>query len=166
MFLNSFYPEGYTMIVTKEMFEEYYTKLVKFDKFMGLELTVHEPGRITYTIEIKEHHLTAPDQCHGGVISAMMDAVLGVTTLSYAVSRENLCSTVEFKTNYISTTKPGDILEGSAEIDSIGSKLITTSGWIKERKSGRLIAKGLGTFLQYPISKKIDIIEEERKKVE
>ncbi len=148
------------MEVSSEMFEDYYTKLVKFDKFLGMKLKVHSPGRITYTLEIKEHHLTSSDQVHGGVISAMMDAVLGVTTLSYSVSKGDLCSTVEFKTNYISTTRPGDILEGSGEIDSFGKKIITASGWIKEQKSGRLIAKGMGTFMLYPISKKMDIITE------
>jgi acyl-coenzyme A thioesterase PaaI-like protein len=89
----------------------------------------------------------------------MMDSVLGVTALSLAVSQANLCSTVEFKMNYISVARPGEIIEGSADVDYSGSKLITTSGFIRETKTGRLIAKGMGTFMQYPISKKLDTLK-------
>ena len=139
-------------------FEEFYKGIVQFDRHMGMELEVHAPGKITYRLEIKEQHLTSPDACHGGVISAMMDAVLGVTALSWAVSKENLCSTVELKVNYLTPAGPGDLLEGTAEIDFIGSKIIVVSGSLVEKKSGRSVAKGMGTFSQYPISKKADKI--------
>jgi uncharacterized protein (TIGR00369 family) len=142
-----------------DQFQKHYSRLVKFDKFLGMSLVVHEPGKITYTLQIREDHLTAPDQCHGGVISAMMDAVLGVTALSLAVSQGNLCSTVEFKMNYISVARPGDLVEGTADVDYSGSKLITTSGSLREKNSGRLIARGMGTFMQYPISKKMDVLK-------
>jgi uncharacterized protein (TIGR00369 family) len=142
-------------MITMDVFEKHYLDLVKFDRFLGMKLKVYEPGRITYTLEIIDNHLSTPDQCHGGVISAMMDSVLGVTALSLAVSNGNLCSTVEYKINYLSTAKPGDVLEGSADVDLSGSTLIYTSGTIKEITTGRVIAKGMGTFLQYSISKKM-----------
>lgn len=145
--------------VPMSVFEKYYTDLVKFDRFLGMKLQVHEPGVITYTLEIREEHLTAPDQCHGGVISAMMDSLLGVTALSLAVSQGNLCSTVEYKMNYLSTAKPGDIIEGKADVDFSGGTLIYTSGSIRDTASGRIIAKGMGTFLQYPISKKMETLK-------
>lgn len=146
-------------MVSMDVFEKFYNGLVKFDSYLGMKLKVHEPGKITYTLEIKEHHLTSPDQTHGGVMSAMMDAVLGVTALSWAVSHDNLCSTVEFKINYISTAKLGEILEGTADIDFSGARMITATGTIRESTTGRLIAKGMGTFAQYPMSKKQQIIE-------
>lgn len=146
-------------MVTMDIFEKHYLDLVRFDRFLGMKLQVHGPGKITYTLEIIDNHLSTPDQCHGGVVSAMMDSVLGVTALSLAVSNGSLCSTVEYKLNFLSIAKPGDILEGTAEVDFSGSTLITTSGIIKETQTGRLIAKGMGTFLQYPISKKIDTLK-------
>ena len=145
-------------MVTMEIFEKYYSEMVRFDRSLGMNLSVHEPGKASYTMDIMEQHLTSPDQCHGGVISALMDAVLGVSSLSLAVSRDNFCTTLEFKINYISTAKPGDSLKATAEIDSCGSKIITASGSIKEVKSGRLIARGMGTFMQFPLSKKKDIL--------
>ena len=150
-------------MVPMEIFQKHYREIVRFDGFLGMKLQVHGPGKITYTLQIREDHLTAPDQCHGGVISAMMDAVLGVTALSLAVSQANLCSTVEFKMNYISVARPGELIEGSADVDYSGSKLITTSGFIRDTESGRLIAKGMGTFMQYPMSKKMDTLKSARR---
>jgi len=141
------------MTIQKD-FEKYYSELVQFDKHLGMEFTIRSPGDITYTLEIKKQHLTSPDAAHGGVIAAMMDATLGITALSWAVSKGKLCATVEFKINYLSPARPGDILEGTGDIDFTGSKLIVTSAKIIEKKSKRLIAKGIGTFSQYPISRK------------
>ena len=127
-------------------FEVFYKEMVQFDSHLGMDLTVHAPGNITYMLKIETHHLASPDACHGGVIAAFMDSVLGVTALSWAVSKENSCATVEFKINYLTRVRPGDILEGTGGIDFTGSKLIVTTGKIIEKKTGRLVAKGLGTF--------------------
>jgi uncharacterized protein (TIGR00369 family) len=139
----------------RENFEKIYSDVVKFDDHLGMVLSVHSPGDITYTLDIEDKHLASPDTCHGGVISGMMDAVLGITALSFAVSKNNLCATVEFKINYLSPVRLGERLEGSGTIDFYGSKLIVTSGAIIEQNRGRLVAKGLGTFSQYPLAKKM-----------
>ncbi|MBW1893732.1 MAG: PaaI family thioesterase [Deltaproteobacteria bacterium] len=141
-------------------FEVFYKEMVQFDDHLGMDLTVHAPGNITYTLKIEKHHLTSPDACHGGVIAAFMDAVIGVTVLSWAVSKENLCATVEFKINYLTRVKPGDVLEGTGDIDFTGSKLVVASGKIVEKKTGRLVAKGIGTFSQYPLAKKFESIKD------
>ena len=143
------------MTIIQKDFEKYYKELVQFDKHLGMDFTVNAPGDVTYTLEIKKQHLTSPDAAHGGAIAAMMDSVLGVTALSWAVSKGKLCVTVEFKINYLSPCGPGDILEGTGEIDFAGSKLIVTSAKVIEKKSKRLVAKGMGTFSQYPISRKM-----------
>jgi uncharacterized protein (TIGR00369 family) len=135
-------------------FEKIYKKMCHFDEHLGLHLTIHEPGKITYTLTIEKQHLSSLDACHGGVIAAMMDATLGLTALSWAVQQGKLCSTVEFKTNFLSPAKPGDHLEGSGGIDFIGSKLMVTNARILDKNTGQLVAKGMGTFALYPISKK------------
>jgi uncharacterized protein (TIGR00369 family) len=141
-------------------FEGFYKEMVQFDRHLGMDLTVHAPGDIIYTLPVGKQHLTSPDACHGGVISAFMDAVIGVTVLSWAVSKGNSCSTVEFKINYLTPVKPGDILEGTGKIDFTGSRLIVANGRIIEKNSGRLVAKGMGTFSQYPLAKKLDSLKE------
>ena len=142
-----------------EDFETLYKNMVAFDKFLGMDLTVSTPGHITYILEVKDHHLTAPDSAHGGVTAALMDATLGVAALSYAVTHGNLCATVEFKINYIKQVSPGSILIGEGQIKHTGKSLIVSEGNIRNKATGDLVATGLGTFSQYPIDKRNDVNE-------
>ena len=144
-----------------KLFETQYKKLVNFDAFLGMDLTVEKAGKVTYTLEIKEHHLTAPESAHGGVAAAMMDAALGVAALSYAVSQGNFCATVEFKINYLSQVRPDYVLVASAAVKHSGSRLIVSQGDIVNKNSGRLIATGLGTFTQYPMHRRPDILSQD-----
>lgn len=140
-----------------KFFENHYKKMVQFDKHMGMELTVESPGNVSYVLEVKEQHLTAPDSAHGGVAAAMMDATLGVAALSYAVTNGNLCATVEFKINYLKPARPGTTLISKGKVKSTGKSLVVSQGDIIEKESGNLIATGLGTFTQYPSDKRENI---------
>jgi len=142
---------------TMRYFEEHYKKMVQFDKFLGMELSIQAPGKITYELEVKPHHLTAPDSAHGGVTAAMMDATMGVAALSYAVTQGNLCATVEFKINYLLQVRPGIILVSTGRVKHTGERIIVSRGDIFEKESGKPVATGLGTFTQYPIEKRTDI---------
>ena len=139
-----------------EIIEQYRRKYAQFDDYLGMDFKVYAPGKVSYTLEVKDHHLATIDACHGGVISAMMDAVLGLTCLTYTLPKGNLCATVEFKISFLSEAKHGDLLEATGEIDFPGSSWVAASGQIRELESGRLIAKAMGTFSQYPVSKKMD----------
>ena len=135
-------------------FEKIYRETSNFDHHLGMELSVHEAGRVTYRLIVQEHHLSSPGACHGGVISAMMDSVLGVTALSWVIPHGKLCATVEFKINYLSPVGAGDTLEGTGELEFTGSKLVVTTGRIQDMTNGHAVARGMGTFTSYPISKK------------
>ena len=141
-------------------FEAFYKKVCNYDRYMGLELTVHGPGKITYRLRVDERHLSFPTACHGGVIAGLMDATLGVTALSWAVGNGKLCATVEFKTHFFSPVKPGDQLEGSGEIDFTGSRLVVTTAKIMDTTTGQWVAKGMGTFMLYPAAKKKDLLDQ------
>jgi len=143
--------EKINMDITKD-FEKFYTELVQFDNHLGMNLKVHGPAQITYSLRIEKHHL-ASDACHGGVIAALMESALGLTALTVALQNERISSTIEFKINYFSPVKPGEILETNSGIDFVGSKLIVSSAEIIEKTTGRLVAKGIGTFNQYPLLK-------------
>jgi uncharacterized protein (TIGR00369 family) len=136
------------------VFEDQYKNLVRFDRFLGMDLTVKAPGMVTYILELKDQHLTAPDSAHGGVAAAIMDATLGLAALSYAVTKNNLCATVEFKINYLKPARPGHTLISEGQVKHKGKRLIVSQADIREQQTGQLVATGLGTFTQYPADRR------------
>lgn len=133
---------------------EKYDKVNTFGKLLGLKLNVIKPGEVEYRMEIKEEHLSNPMAAHGGAISAMMDAILGVAALSLAVEKDKLVSTVEFKLNYYAPLKLGDKLLGNGKVTFEGNRLISSEGAIYiENEDMKVASKGLGTFNAYPLAK-------------
>ncbi len=134
--------------------QELYAQYNNFDKEMGLVLTEHSPGNITYKLEISEKHLSSPKVGHGAVVASMMDAILGTTALSKVCNDGNLVSTVEFKINYFKPIFKGDKLLATGEIEFEGKSLIVTTGKIIKTNTKELVSKGMGTFNIYPMTKR------------
>lgn len=84
----------------------------------------------------------------------MMDTVLGLTVLSYSVTVDQLCSTVEFKINMLKEVKLNQTLKAKADLDYKGNKIVVASALILDAQTNEAVAKGLGTFNLYPLSKK------------
>ena len=125
-----------------------------FDKNLDLELNEKGPGDIEYRLTVARKHLSSPGVGHGGVIAAMMDAVIGTTALSQVFHEKKLVSTIEFKINYFKPILEDDILIGSGEIEFQGKSIIACSGKISKLDSGELVSKSLGTFNIYPMEKR------------
>lgn len=134
--------------------KELYEAFNELDKTLGLELTENEPGDISYKLEVQRKHLSSPGVGHGGVIAAMMDAVIGTTALSKVFHERQLVSTVEFKINYFKPIYEDDILIGTGNVEFQGKRLIACSGEIHKEESGELVSKALGTFNIYPMEKR------------
>lgn len=134
--------------------QKLFKKINRFDEHMGLSFKIFGAGRASYRLEIQEKHMSSPGFCHGAVLAGMMDAQLGITALSSAVTEDKLCSTVELKTNFLQPAHFGDVLEGEGEIDYKGKTLIVVSAWLKRQSDEELICKGMGTFNMYPMGKK------------
>ena len=97
---------------------------------MDLELSEKGPGDIEYKLTIQRKHLSSPGVGHGGVIAAMMDAVIGTTALSQVFHEKKLVSTIEFKINYFKPIFEDDILIGTGQIEFQGKSIIACSGKI------------------------------------
>ncbi len=134
-------------------FAELFQRVCQFDRHLGMHLTVHAPGRISYRLKVTDQHLSMPGACHGGVLAAMMDGVLGLTALSKVFPEGKLCQTVEFKINYLAAVGPGVLLEGQGRIEFGGSRLLVTTAEIVDCADARPVAKGMGTFSLYPLDK-------------
>ncbi|MFB0925757.1 MAG: PaaI family thioesterase, partial [Vicingaceae bacterium] len=117
-----------------------------------MKLTIIEPGKISYEMKVLPKHLATPTAIHGGMLAAMMDAVMGVASLSAVALDNKLVSTVEFKISYLNPALLGDLLTGNGIVDKKGNRIIYASGEILNQEN-KIIAKAMGTFNAYPIEK-------------
>ncbi len=131
-----------------------YIQKNNFGKMLGMDFKIINPGLVHYFLNIKQEHLATPNAAHGGVISALMDAVLGVTALSAVEEVNKVVSTVEYKINFFSPALLGDELIGIGKVEQKGNRLIIVSGdIICSKRNNIVIAKAIGTFNSYPAEK-------------
>lgn len=125
-----------------------------FGKLLGMDFKIVESGVVHHFLTITKDHLATPLAAHGGVITALMDAVLGVTALSDTVNEHKAVSTVEFKINFLAPALLNDELFGIGKIEQKGNRIIIVSGdIICPKRNNIVIAKALGTFNAYPVEK-------------
>ncbi|MES2836864.1 MAG: PaaI family thioesterase [Bacteroidota bacterium] len=131
-----------------------YNEFNNFGRLLGMTFTIPKPGLVHYHLTISEQHLATPIASHGGVISAMMDGVLGIPALSLAIEQNKVVSTVEFKINFLSPALLNDTLLGIGKVEQQGNRIIISSGDIVcTNRDNVLIAKAMGTFNAYPAEK-------------
>ena len=131
-----------------------YKQYNNYGRDLGMDFTIIEPGVVEYKLKIEERHLATPGAAHGGVISAFMDAILGVAALSAVHTDHKVVSTVEFKINFFSPALLNDELTGIGRVEQKGNRIIVTGGEIAASNRGnKIIAKAMGTFNAYPAEK-------------
>lgn len=129
-----------------------YIKANHFGALLGMKFDVIEQGKVEYKMSITESHLATPFAAHGGSISALMDATMGVCALSQVISEDKVVSTIEMKISFIAPGLLGDTLFGTANIIKPGKRILFVEGEIKNQ-NGNVIAIATGTFNSYPSSK-------------
>lgn len=129
-----------------------YIKANRFGELLKMDFEIHEAGEITYTMPIQEEHLATPRVAHGGSISALMDAAMGVCGLSCVVEQEKVVSTVDMKVSFVAPARLGDILTATAHVIKAGNRLLFIEGRIVNQDD-KLIAVATGTFNAYPAEK-------------
>ena len=129
-----------------------YIKANRFGRLLGMNFEVVGPGDVNYTMAVTESHLATPIAAHGGSISALMDASMGVCALSQVLADNKVVSTIEMKISFVSPGLLGDTLFGTASIVKTGKRILFVEGKIVNQK-GAIIAVATGTFNSYPSEK-------------
>ncbi|MDG1146933.1 MAG: PaaI family thioesterase [Crocinitomicaceae bacterium] len=129
-----------------------YIKSNNFGQLLGMNFKILNPGEIVYMMSVTKSHLATPMAAHGGSISALMDAAMGVCALSQVISDNRVVSTIELKISFIAPGFLGDKLTASTSIVKAGKRLLFVEGEIVNQE-GKLIASATGTFNSYPAEK-------------
>ncbi len=125
-----------------------YIKKNNFGRFLEMEFEISEPGKVHYSMPIHALHLATPLAAHGGAISALMDATMGVCALSRVVEENKVVSTIELKISFISPALENDLLSADANVIKKGNRLLFVEGKIYNQRE-ELVAMATGTFNAY-----------------
>ncbi len=53
-----------------------------FVKALGMTLTIHDEGVVSYALTVTPSHLATPGFVHGGVLTTLLDATMGAGALT------------------------------------------------------------------------------------
>lgn len=123
-----------------------------FGRELGMEFDIINHGEVLYRMPVLKKHLATPIAAHGGAISALMDATMGVCALSEVIRDDKVVSTLEMKLSFIAPALLGDMLDAKAKIIKSGKRILFVEGEIRNQDD-KLIAMATGTFNAYPASK-------------
>ncbi len=129
-----------------------YIEANNFGRELGMQFNIVNHGEVEYRMPITKKHLATPIAAHGGSISALMDATMGVCALSEVINENRVVSTLEMKLSFISPGLLGDTMIARAKIIKSGKRILFVEGVI-ENQVGKMIATATGTFNAYPASK-------------
>jgi uncharacterized protein (TIGR00369 family) len=125
-----------------------------FGKLLNMDFKIIKDGEVEYYLTIKKEHLATPHAAHGGAVSALVDAALGVAGLSCVYKENKVVSTIEYKLNFLSPAFLNDQLVATARVEQQGKRLLVISCNVTcNNRENKIIAKALGTFNAYDAAK-------------
>jgi uncharacterized protein (TIGR00369 family) len=125
-----------------------------FGKLIGMDFKIVEEGLVEYFVTINKNHLATPNAAHGGLISSLVDAALGVAGLSAVYKENKVVSTIEYKMNFMGPALLNDELKAIGKVEQKGNRiLIITCDVYAVNRNNTLLAKALGTFNAYDAAK-------------
>ncbi len=129
-----------------------YIQANNFGRLLGMKFDIVGLGEVIYTMPITKDHLATPIAAHGGSVSALMDAVMGVCALSKVFQENKVVSTIEMKLSFVAPAMLNDVLTAKANVIKKGKKILFVEGEIRNQNN-KLIAIASGTFNAYPMEK-------------
>jgi acyl-CoA thioesterase len=111
-----------------------------------MDFEIIRPGEVVYKLVITEDHLATPNAIHGGCLSALLDAAMGVGALSIVEKDFSVVSTLEMKVSFLEAVLKNDQLVSKSKIIRKGRKIVFAEAEV-ENQNGKLVAKGSGTFI-------------------
>jgi uncharacterized protein (TIGR00369 family) len=97
-----------------------------------------EKGSITAEFEVRADQLNHAGVMHGGIISTILDEMMGVTLITYQI--EHLYVTINLYVDFLYGAKLGEKLKAVSQVYRVGKKIANVEAKLYN-ESGQLIAK-------------------------
>jgi len=118
-----------------------------FNSYLGVEVVRLEKGEAEATLNLAAHHLNARGVAHGGVISSLLDTVLGGAVIS-AIPREWWCATTSLSIQFLDGSGEG-LLTATGRVIRKGRRIAVAEGEVRD-ESGRTLAAAQGSWHLWP----------------
>jgi uncharacterized protein (TIGR00369 family) len=112
---------------------------------MGMELADIDEGLAVLRVRIQPSHLNADGIVHGGVLPAIADGAMG-NALRTLHGADAQVLTAEIHLHYLRPVT-GGMLRAEGRVVQSGRRLSFAELSITEETSGKLVARGSGTFI-------------------
>lgn len=114
--------------------------------YLGIRTTAVGPGTFTAEIEVRPELLNPFGAVHGGVLSALVDHVLGAAVLPL-IPRGSWPATGEFKINFVAPVREGALV-ATAEVVSLSRRTAVVR--VEAVNADRLVGVAQGTVAITP----------------
>jgi uncharacterized protein (TIGR00369 family) len=136
------------MLEVKQLDEKYLSKLREefdaspFQRHLGIEIETLEVGKARLRLPITPFCLNVNGRLHGGVVTSLLDSIMGLTIRS---QRDTRIATVSLTTQFLAPADQGDVLFATGTIITQGKRIISIEAVVNDQQE-RIIAKAIGTF--------------------
>jgi uncharacterized protein (TIGR00369 family) len=120
---------------------------VGFRRLIGVRVLDVRENEARIAVEITEDLLNPAGACHGGVVGAILDSVMGNAIDGILVPGRvgQFAVTVESKVNYLASVPPGPVTASARVLSNDGELAVIEAELL--RHDGKRAAFGLATFM-------------------
>src|SRR5512135_763647 len=109
---------------------------------MHLHFYADDTGRVHATYTPHEEHQSYPGVMHGGLITALLDEIIGRT----AIASDLWCMTAKLEVRFKRPVPIGEPLRIVGEITRHRGRLLEGRGEIRSSRTNELLAEATGTY--------------------
>lgn len=118
-----------------------------FNQYLGVEVDRMEQGEAAASLVVGPHHLNGRGVAHGGVVSALLDTVLGAAVIA-SIPKEWWCATTSLTVQFLEGAREGRIV-ATGKVVRRGKRVAFADGEARDA-TGRLLATASGSWHLWP----------------
>jgi acyl-coenzyme A thioesterase PaaI-like protein len=113
---------------------------------MHMQFYADDVGRVHAHYKALEEHEGYPGVMHGGLVTALLDEIIGRT----AIASDLWCMTAKLEVRFKKPVPVGETLQLVGELTRKTGRLLEGRGEIRCERDGELLAEAHGTYIRIP----------------
>ncbi len=122
-------------------------RIPAFNKLLGMDRVRAGDGEAEIVVEVRQEITNRRGVVHGGLLTALLDSVLGAAVIA-GIASEEWCGTAQLDVQFLEPGR-GPTLTGRGRLDRRGRRIAMASGEVVD-SDGRTVARAHGTWYVWP----------------